>query len=259
MHAKKSDFWGLRCSYNMPSLTCIFPRRGAQGNADGSREHSDVRMHAGILPAIRNLLAWLIVLLFSESAACFDRVEHQTVADAAYYLAAAQYFHAVKVDTRISKIICGFLREDYLLALQKDCSAVDPVIPLSYGEISACVDNVESAIRLRGLADSGVAMPWPGTAAYVPVQRSLDSLKTACENRLKEWTAATNNETHFQTLAVESFRAIHDVARQRSRDTTHLSEAIVAGAIADHFLLDLHAPGHELAIRTGSHDTIAFL
>ena len=133
---------------------------------------------AGIVRLVEALLVWMALFLATPMAGhCFDRDEHQTVADAAYFLAAAQFFHVVKyIDPHKRIVICGFLRKDYLSALP-DCFEGDPASAMSYGEISACVDNVESAISLRTLADSGIAMPQQGTPRYDQLKRAMDDLK----------------------------------------------------------------------------------
>ena len=115
---------------------------------------------------------------------------------------------------------------------------IDADSVVTYGHISSLVDSYLYPERLfalganfgerpsepKHLLSNDGKLPWPEDV------RAIDS-----------------NDAHFRGLAVLSYWVHHKSAVDAARTNTY--GALVANAVADHYLLDLFAPGHVMAAR----------
>lgn len=129
---------------------------------------------------------------------------------------------------------------------------------VAYGHISALVDSYVYPSRLVALnayvarlktPSAGAALA-PAKDGYEPLPRTPAELFSNPSGLpLPEDIRAIDvNDSHFRGLAVISYLADHRRAKRAAAQGNYYG-ALVANAIADHFLLDLFAPGHVMAAR----------
>jgi hypothetical protein len=128
----------------------------------------------------------------------------------------------------------------------------EALIPLSYGKIVAVVDYTLNS------ADLFV----PGNGAHEDSPLSEKDLNDDYFKKLSSLVldnATHNNTDHFQNYALALFGRWHGEALRAARvdEPGALFRALAFSAVADHFLEDSFAPGHDLTPRYGMYDPVA--
>lgn len=234
-------------------------------------------------------VAWMSL---GSTGFAFERDEHRELSDAAFFLAMAEVFDdyaATRADQskrgedgdallaraclfvsdayRAHLSVCVLPRVDAMVRASLEAVAKSSKRRLTYGEISACVDNVVDPGALLAI-DPTVGAPWRSARV---VERDSDSITSICRSGWYESVSATHNASHFGDAAVREFRTRHRFAvsaigelsavdameEQRKAESAWIDVAIGSSAVADHYLLDLFAPGHMVVQRFGVPDAIA--
>lgn len=111
----------------------------------------------------------------------------------------------------------------------------------TYGHLAALVDSYVFAERLLATPGRAVGSELP----RAPAELFRNGGKLPWPEDIR---AVEVNDSHFRGLAVVAFQSHHKRAKEAAR-AGNLYGALVANALADHYLLDLLAPGHVMGAR----------
>jgi len=132
------------------------------------------------------------------------------------------------------------------------CPGVESAAP-TYGDLVKLVDYMSYPHQLLESPADRMATGIPKDFNQLNQRMIREGDK---EMTLSLARAATNNEYHFQAGLLNLLVKLHGEAVDLAR-RGEMFAALVANALADHFLHDFFAPGHITTTRENSHDAVA--
>lgn len=134
---------------------------------------------------------------------------------------------------------------EYAKVLTGPLSAGTPLLSPTYGYVTEMVDSYLSPQKLIARGSVGIDnQQWPESPedfrqrGYFPWPEVVRAL--------------TNNDAHFGPEALLTFRELHRIAKDVARgdsDKRNIYGGLLINALADHYLQDILAPGHVMAVR----------
>jgi hypothetical protein len=216
-------------------------------------------LSVGIAMQFRGVIQASVTLGISAALFCsmtpsyaFEGYEHRQIGDAAFFVALSYALrnHDFTMDDDATDF-CTLLVPAYREQID-GCKHVQYADTLTYGELAACIDHFKGGPERLISHIEAIKPSLRGRAIFFE-----NKIGKACRDSWTARSSAVANESHFQGDAMTAFELAHLAALGMVFENNDRYLAAVINAGADHYLLDLLAPGHVYVRRADITDASA--